>query len=205
MTPEERGGLLAELAAARELGFFGPGPVEQQLEHSLAFARFLPDSPGLDVLDLGSGGGLPALVLALERPGSRWTLVDGMVRRTTFLEAAVVRLGLADRVDVVTSRAEVLPAAWRERFHAVTARSFGPPAVLAECAAPWLQRAGVLIVSEPPSGTPARWPVEGLAIVGLVLEELAPGPPAMACLRQTSSCPSGYPRRVGLPVKRPIW
>jgi 16S rRNA (guanine527-N7)-methyltransferase len=201
--------LLEVLTDARELGFFGPGPVERQLEHSLAFSRFLPSAgvhgEPVDVLDLGSGGGVPALVLALEHPDSRWTLVDGMVRRTAFLVEAVTRLGLDHRVGVVTARAEVLPAEWRARFDAVTARSFGPPPVLAECAAPWLRLDGVLIVSEPPSGTPARWPAAGLATVGLTLEELAAGPPAMARLRQVSTCPPRYPRRVGLPVKRPIW
>ena len=58
-------------------------------------------------------------------------------------------------------------AEWRGGFDLVTARSFGAPAVVAECGAPFLRVGGRLVVSEPPSDGPTRWPVEGLAAVGL--------------------------------------
>jgi 16S rRNA (guanine527-N7)-methyltransferase len=205
VTPAARAALLDVLGDARSRGYLGPGPVEEQLEHALAFGRHLPEAASLDALDLGSGGGVPALCLAAELPESRWTLVDGMTRRTTFLVEAVARLGLATRVEVVTARAETLPETWRARFGAVTARSFGPPPVLAECAAPWLRLDGVLVVSEPPGGAADRWPAGGLAELGLQLDEVTVGPPALACLRQVAPCPARYPRRVGVPAKRPLW
>jgi 16S rRNA (guanine527-N7)-methyltransferase len=171
----------------------------------MAFVPFLPDALSSDVLDLGSGGGVPALVLALARPGWQWTLVDAMSRRTAFLVEATASLGLADRVTVVTARAEELPVAWRARFDLVTARGFGPPAVLAECASPWLRVDGSMVVSEPPGGDPSRWPADGLARLGLVLEQVSAGPPAFAVLRQVSPCPARFPRRTGIPSKRPLW
>src|SRR4030095_2203180 len=73
---------------------------------------------GLYVVDVGSGAGLPGIVLAVARPDLRVSLVESLARRTTFLAEAVEELGL-DRVDVVHGRAEacvnVLRAAHRAR------------------------------------------------------------------------------------------
>ncbi len=132
MNDIERAALLAVLDEAQRRGFFGPGGLEEPLRHALGFATLLPDTAGFDGLDLGSGGGLPALPLAIVRPDARWTLVDAMAKRTEFLQEAVIGLGLEARVTVVTGRAETLPVSWRGRFDVVTARGFGPPAVLAD-------------------------------------------------------------------------
>ena len=92
-------GLLAE---ARQRGFLGPGPVEPHLDHARAFAVAVPDVPAR-VLDLGAGGGLPGLVLAVECwPTARWVFLDAQQKRTDFLREAVHALDLVDRVEVVT-------------------------------------------------------------------------------------------------------
>jgi hypothetical protein len=91
---------------------------------------------------------------------------------------------------------------WRAQVDAVAARSFGPPATVAECAAPLLRINGVLVVSEPPEETD-RWPAGGLAPLGL-LDEGSPVP-GMRRLRQVSLCPDTNPRRVGMPAKRPLF
>jgi 16S rRNA (guanine527-N7)-methyltransferase len=158
-------------------------------------------------VDLGSGGGVPGLVLATALPGWRWALVETGGRRADFLDRAVARLGLDDRVRVVHARAEDVgrdPEA-RGAADAVTARSFGPPAVAAECAAPLLRAGGVLVVSEPPGGGVDRWDVGALAVLGLGPPELDPGPPALAVLTQAGPAPDRYPRRAGHPAKRPLW
>ncbi len=206
-TASEDALLLGVLAEAQTRGLLGPGPLEAPIRHARAFASLLPtDHPGqADVLDLGSGGGLPALPLALTWPASRWTLVDAMRRRTSFLEEAVHALGLGARVDVITARAETLPAAWRGRFDAVTARGFGPPAVVAECSAPWPRGGGPVVISDQPGGGTERWPAEGLALLGLVRERSTVGPPALTGLRLASACPDRFPRRTGIPLKRPLW
>jgi 16S rRNA (guanine527-N7)-methyltransferase len=158
-------------------------------------------------IDLGSGGGVPGLVLAGELPAWRWELVETSNRRAAFLERAVRRLDLAARVAVRHQRAEDLgrTAEARSRADVVTARSFGPPAVTAECAAPLLRAGGLLVVSEPPGGGLDRWDEAGLATLGLALAEHRPGPPALAVLAQAGPCPDRYPRKAGLPAKRPLW
>ena len=196
--------LLAVLAESQRRGFLGPGPVQEHLDHSRAFVPLLAGVTG-PVADLGSGGGVPGLVLAVELPHLAWRLVDGMVRRTSFLAEAVDELGLGDRVSVHTARAELLgrDPAWRGHLGAAVARAFGPPAVTAECAAPLLRVGGRLVVSEPPGGDPMRWPPDCLAALGLGPAEVVAGPPAFARLEQRAAAPDSVPRRA--PGKRPLW
>lgn len=162
----------------------------------------------LRVVDLGSGGGLPALVIARMCPEVRLTLVEAQQRRASFLDEAVDRLGLADRVSVVLDRAERMARepSQRGRFQAATARAFGPPAVVAECAAPLLEQGGVLVVSEPPSGVSSdRWPAEGLAALGMGPARLDAQGRRFVVVPQRRPCPERFPRRVGVPAKRPLF
>lgn len=159
-------------------------------------------------LDLGSGAGLPGLPLALLWPESRWTLVDAGGRRVEFLAAAVDALGIGDRVRVVEGRAEELARReeLRGRFDLVVARGFGPPAVTAECGAGFLAVGGRLVVSEPPGGRPDRWPAAGLAALGMEpAATVEAGGASYAVVRQGAPCPDRYPRRVGIPAKRPLF
>lgn len=208
-------GLVAVLERARLLGFLGPGPVEPHVDHARAFLPLLDLGHAATgrFVDLGSGGGVPGLVLALLLPGTTWVLLDSMVRRTAFLEEAVAVLGLAERVGVVTARAEEVgrDPLHRGTYRAVVARSFAAPPVLAECAAPLLVRGGSVTVSEPPAEPgargprPGRWPPERLAQLGLALDRWEPGPPSLARLRLTGRCPRTYPRPTGTPAKNPLW
>jgi len=202
------------LGEARARGFLGPGPVEEHLDHSRAFAEVVAglrvSAPAPQGADLGSGGGVPGLPLAVHLPAWRWTLVESGVRRAAFLREAVVRCDLGHRVAVLEARAEEVGrlVGARGTFDVVVARGFGPPAVVAECGAPLLQVDGWAVVSEPPGGNPARWPTAGLALVGMERgSSLIAGSrgAAFQVLRQAVPCPDRYPRRVGVPAKRPLF
>jgi 16S rRNA (guanine527-N7)-methyltransferase len=202
------------LAEAQGQGFIGPGPLGRHVAQALRFSEVIAHVRGraLDredhLVDLGAGGGLPGLVLASVRTELRVSLVEGSTRRAAFLEEAVDRCGLGARVDVVGTRAEVAgrDPELRGRCTVVTARSFGTPSETAECAAPFLRVGGILVVSEPPEprGT-AGWPVTGLALLGLESTSSTPVDPRFALLKQASPCPDRYPRRVGVPRKRPLF
>ena len=177
-------------------------------------AGCLPAGPadGLRCLDLGSGGGVPGLVLACARPGWTAVLLDARERRCRFLREAAVALGLDGRVEVVEARAEAAARRpdLREQVDAVVARSFGPPAVTAECATAFLRVGGRLVVSEPPEGSdsaggPERWPAAGLDSLGLSLPvRCGTGEASFACFEK-QRLDDRWPRRVGLPAKRPLW
>ena len=200
------GALLAVLHRSRQLGFLGPGPVEPHIHRSLDALPLIP-SRARRLLDLGSGGGLPGLPLALALPDQEWVLLDGSVTRCRFLQEAVEELDMVGRVSIVASRAEdaARRADLRAAFDVVLARSFGPPAVTAECGAPFLEPGGLLVVAEPPGGSELRWPPEGLALLGMEPVERVSEPSAFQVLRQVELCGDRYPRRTGIPAKRPLF
>ena len=171
----------------------------------MAFAAAAGSTPAR-ALDLGSGGGLPGLVLAgLVWPEATWVLLEAAARRCGFLTDAVDRLGLGHRVVVDQRRAEEAAHddAQRGRFDLVVARAFpGGPAVVAECGAGFLAPGGALVVSEPPAGD-ARWPAAGLATVGLALEAQVAAPARFVRLRRVGVLAPDVPRRTGVPRKRP--
>ena len=199
--------VLSWLAQARDLGCLGPGPLDVHVDHAEGFAQAVGDVPHRFV-DLGTGGGLPGLVLLALWPEARAVLLDSNQRRSDFVALAVADLGWADRVEVRRVRAEEAgrDPGLRGRFDIVVSRGFGPPPIVAECAAPLLAVGGTLIVSEPPEDEGDRWPPAPLAQLGLVPERRIVGTLGrFQRLRQASPCPDGFPRRVGIPAKRPLW
>ena len=115
---------------------------------------------------------------------------------------------MGTRAQVLCGRAEELgrQEELRTAFDLVVARSFGPPAAVAECAAPFLATGGHLLVSEPPDREVSdRWPEEGVSKVGLGHPRLVVEGSRFALLTQVSQCPDRYPRRTGIPVKRPLF
>jgi 16S rRNA (guanine527-N7)-methyltransferase len=207
--------LVAVLEESQSQGFLGSGPVEAHLDHARGFAASPSVGAPRRFLDLGSGGGVPGLVLAtLEWPSTDVVLLDAGERRCVFLAWAVEELGLAARVTVRRGRAEEAgrDVALRGGFDLVVARSFASPAVTAECAAPFLQVGGRLVVSEPPEDDepdsverPRRWPEEGLAELGLRPLARWASPFAYQAFEQVAPCADRYPRRTGVPSKRPLF
>jgi 16S rRNA (guanine527-N7)-methyltransferase len=183
--------------------------VARHVEHGRALLGGLPDRGR--VLDLGSGGGLPGLVVATARPEVELILLEARQRACRFLREAVVELGLTG-VVVVEARAEegARRADLREVFDAVVARSFGPPAVTAECAVGFLRPGGRLLVSEPPGEelgpvASCRWPREGLDDLGLGAPVSGGSPAGSFVVMEKLRGDDRWPRRVGIPAKRPLW
>jgi len=158
------------------------------------------------VIDVGSGGGLPAIPLALARPAVQFTLLEANARKCAFLEyvAGSLRLG---NVSVLAGRAEELghQPSLRGQFDRAISRAAARPAVLLELALPFVTTGGDLIAQVTPfdpqllehaarllGGGPPRLerPLAGDRAL-LVVDKLAPTPPE-------------FPRRVGLPNRKPL-
>jgi 16S rRNA (guanine527-N7)-methyltransferase len=205
--------VVESLKRSADLGFLGRMPVAEHIDHALGFVAAAETElgrPPTGVVDLGTGGGVPGLVLHPCWPECRVVLLDGNQRRTEFLAAQVNSWGASTRVEVVRGRAEELARddRFRRQFEVVTARSFGSPAVTVECGAPLLDVGGVMVVSEPPGeADERRWPEEGLALVGLSpasrvrLDDRF----GYQVLIKSGETPERYPRRVGVPSKRPLF
>lgn len=176
--------------------------------HSAGYVALVAEEPG-SVVDLGSGGGVPGLVVAVEHwPRARFVLLDASQRRCTYLELCVAALQVGERVRVHWARAEEAGRDRTVRGHhdVVLARSFGPPAVTAECAAPLLTVGGALVVSDPPDGTGDRWDAAALGRLGLEREETRRVEGATYTrLRQVELCPERFPRRPGVPARHPLF
>ena len=207
-SPEGR----ASLDQAFDLGLLGPGEVAAHIRHALGYVEAAHQvGAGSDgrVADLGSGGGLPGLVLAEAWTTASFVLIDAAERRCAFLTESVERMGLPTRVAVRRGRAEELAHEedLRETFDMVVARSFGPPSVLAECAAPLLKVGGWLLVSEPPSteATERRWPSFGLELLGLGAPRLIQAERHFVAIEKVTATEDRFPRRVGIPAKRPLF
>jgi 16S rRNA (guanine527-N7)-methyltransferase len=197
--------LVAVLDDARRIGLLGSDPVERHIAHSQAWAEVLEPA---SFLDLGSGAGIPGLVVALQWPTVQGALLDGQLRRAAWLRTAVVRLGLGDRVEVIEGRAEELAhePALREQFPLVLARGFGPPSATAECGSGFLAAAGRLSVSEPPGGAEERWPADGLRRLGLEIStQVVQSIGSFVILGKHAPLEEQFPRRRNLPLKSPLW
>lgn len=172
----------AWLAGAGTLrGLIGPREVprlwERHLVNCAVLAELIPENAS--VCDIGSGAGLPGIVLAIARPDARVTLVEPLLRRTSFLEEVVADLGLGN-CEVSRDRAEALHGV--ERYDVVTSRAVAPLPKLLGWSMPLVAPGGALVAMK---GSRAASEIadaaEALARLGCgtpELLELGAGPPA---------------------------
>lgn len=167
-----RSELIEILRDGQRLGFFGSRPIEQAVEHSLGFVDAIGAQPASTrMIDLGSGGGLPGLVLAETYPDCDVVLVDRRQKRTDFLNRAIKRLGYQHTTVRCTDVAAVVRAVacgLEPEFDIVTARGFGPPEHTLRSARRLVRTAGLIVISEPPAGD--RWNPVLLSELGVVGE-----------------------------------
>jgi 16S rRNA (guanine527-N7)-methyltransferase len=188
----------------------------QQVRHkhfldSLSCLLVMPDEPGR-VIDVGSGAGFPGLVLRIVRPDMQLTLADSVAKKTGFLSHIVQVLGLEDET-VVTVRAEKLgqDAVHRQSYDWALARALAPMPVLAEYLLP-LVRVGGSVLAQKGADTVSEVEQAGAALVELggELQEVMPvNLPGgeehyLVLVRKVKPTPDKYPRREGIPAKRPL-
>ncbi len=137
---EQYADLLASEGVVR--GLIGPREVPRLWDrHILNSAVVLPRVPhGATVADVGTGAGLPGLVWAIARPDLIVTLIEPLLRRTTFLDEAVITLGL-NNVTVQRARAEDV----KHTYDVVTARAVAPLDKLGRWCLPLVREGGVLL------------------------------------------------------------
>ena len=199
------------LGVAQSLGFLGQHvAMEDHVRNAEGFAEIVRREPAATLVDLGSGGGVPALVLALELDDVDLVLVERGAKRAAFLRDAVVTLGIEARTRVIEADAEALAhdPAFAECADVVTARSFAPPATTAEAACRFLREGGRLIVSEPPidPSEPSRWPAEALTPTGLVPTDLVRTTGhTFQVLHRRGPIDPRLPRRAATSRKRPLF
>lgn len=182
-------------------------PGEWFERHAVESLRLLdaalpPDGAG--VVDLGSGGGAPGLPIAIARADLAVTLVDSDRRKAAFLTHVVAVLGLGERVRVVSTRAELLgrDPAHREAYDVAVSRATAPPAALCELALPLLRIGGWLWALTGDAAGAAAASATAARLCGGG-EPVAAAPGVLAVPKIAPTDPA-YPRRDGVPARRPL-
>lgn len=158
------------------------------------------------VIDIGSGGGLPAIPLALALPAVRFTLLEANARKCAFLEHVAGSLQLRN-VRVLQGRAEELAhrAELREHFDRAISRAAARPGVLLELALPFVKPGGELIAQVTSADPhPLRAAAAKLGGGEPRLEHSAAQHGALLVVRKTGTTPIDFPRRVGVPGRKPL-
>jgi len=164
------------LGTAQRLGTLGALPILDVITHSRQFVTALAGITGL-VMDIGTGAGVPGLIIAVDRPDLTLVLTDRREARMDALARGVTAMGIRDRVKVLTADVAVLGQSPEHAavYDAVVCRGFASPDVTATLARPLLKNGGTLIVSEPPVADPSRWPADLLDRLGFDPPEYRPG------------------------------
>lgn len=148
--------LLDTLAMIQARGAIGERSLLDAVAHADRFVTLIP--PGQrTVVDLGSGGGLPALVIAWRRADVTVTLIERRQARADLLRRAVSALELDDRAQVAAMQVGELAGSVGATFDVVTARSFGSVAKTVAAIDALLSVGGLALVSEPPTGRDEEW------------------------------------------------
>jgi 16S rRNA (guanine527-N7)-methyltransferase len=183
---------------------------------SLSCLKVLPWADlaaGARVIDVGTGAGFPGLPLKIVCPGMRLTLLEATHKKVTYLEHIAQVLGLRD-VEVIHRRAEALgrDLDHREEHDWALARAVGEMATLAEYLLPLVQVGGAMLAQK---GEDAAVEVQAsdaaVTALGGRVRQLVPvelrglaETRYLVVVDKVASTPDKYPRRPGIPKKRPI-
>lgn len=179
-------------------------------KHILDSLSLLPHlsrlEPGAQVVDVGSGGGLPGLPLAIALPSLRFTLLEATAKKARFLAETASTLGLRN-VQVANERAENFgQGAGRERFDAATSRALSRLSVLLELTLPLLKPGGLNLAIKGEQATQeADEAKRALSLLHGELEALERTTTGtVVVVRKRAATPARYPRRPGEPKRSPL-
>ena len=187
--------------------------VRKHFLDSLSVLSVCEPEPGARVIDVGSGAGFPGLPLRIARPDLRVTLLEATRKKCDFLRHVVTVLAL-DNVHVVNGRAEdaARAAAHRERYDIAVARAVAETTTLAEYLLPFVRVGGwALAMKSGEVEAEVERAARAIATLGGRLQCIAPlsvpgidEPRTVVVIGKAALTPGKYPRRAGMPEKRPI-
>ena len=184
--------------------------IDDHLADSLVALELEPVRAARTLTDVGSGAGVPGLPLAIALPGAGVVLVESAERKFAFLERAIARCGVTN-ARAIHARVESWPEGL-DSFDVVTARALGPLEVVVEYAAPLLVVGGTLVVwrgrRDPAVEAAGARAAEELGLEPGPIIPVKPYPAAQSrhlhLMSKVTSTPSGFPRRPGMALKRPL-
>ena len=163
-------------------------------------------------VDVGSGAGFPGIPMAIMLPGTRFTLLDSLGKRVEFLQSVIEALGLNARAVQLRAEDAARVQGMREAFDLAVARAVAPVNVLSEYLLPFVRVGGWMLAMKGPNLD--RELAEGrsaIAQLGGEIDRTVPLPVPgrdwdhrAAWIAKVSPTPDRFPRRAGVPEKRPL-
>lgn len=175
---------------------------------SLHFIKLFPQKP-FKLLDIGSGGGFPAIPIQIIYPVSQIFAVDSIGKKVNFLNESAKKVGL-DNFCAIQSRAEDLPQSFLESFDYVTARAVSSLNILSEYCIPYLKIGGKFVAYKSKT---AKEEIEqaknaikilGGEIIDIIEYKLDDFERNLIVIEKIAKTPIQYPRKAGLPKKAPL-
>ncbi len=180
---------------------------------SLSCLQIMREGPMEKVIDIGSGAGFPGLPIKIVNPSIHLTLVESVGKKVTFLKHMIARLGLKN-VEILQDRAENLglQPEHRQKYDWAVARAVAVMPVLAEYLLPLVCVGGKMLAMKGQSAPVETQSAENaFRILGGHLHRLVPvtlpgvtEDRYLVVIDKVAATPNGYPRRVGLPAKKPL-
>jgi len=165
------------------------------------------------IIDVGTGAGLPGIPMKIAFPDIILTLMEATAKKTKFLEHLVARLGLKD-VTIVTGRAEEAAhrPQFRERFDVVLSRAVATLPALIELTLPFCSIGGYMVaLKKGDIDDEVTQAQKAITVMGGVLREIKPvaleefdDKRCLVIIDKVKTTPPQYPRRPGMPEKRPL-
>lgn len=193
------------------------GVICRHFADSLTIAKHIPK--GANILDVGSGGGMPTLPLAIARPDVKITSLDSTAKKMAYVLATAQKLGLSG-VSILCGRAEELgnDPKYREKFNVVCARAVAELRVLAEWCVPFCEKGGLFISMKGKNGETelkdAQNAVKTLLLslekddefnlFDLSAKDEADAKRHIFVFRKTAPTPAKYPRKNAQIQKKPL-
>ena len=184
---------------------------EKNIKDSLAVMNLEEFRSAKRILDLGTGGGFPGLPLAIACPDKEFFLLDSVAKKLKVVAAAVSEFGL-ENVDVLNMRAEDLAQwpAYRETFDLVVSRAVSNMTTLSEYCLPFVKTGGYFIAYKTEEAREEISKAEkAISILGGKMERIVPGGiegsgHIFVVVKKVKTTAPKYPRKSGLPLKKPL-
>ncbi|NPV26813.1 MAG: 16S rRNA (guanine(527)-N(7))-methyltransferase RsmG [Firmicutes bacterium] len=180
---------------------------------SLMCTRYVEFTPGMRIIDVGTGAGFPGIPLKVWQPGLKMVLLDSVKKKVNFLNEVIKQLDLTECV-AIWSRAEELghQENYRDSFDRVVARAVARLNILIEYCFPFVKVGGIFVAYKGVEGrSELENAIKAIGILGGEVENvyetvLGPGQEkrTIIVIKKIVPTPKGYPRRVGIAEKRPL-
>jgi 16S rRNA (guanine527-N7)-methyltransferase len=200
----------------KQLNLIGTTSINQIIINHLIDALMLTKFINLietdyQLIDIGSGNGFPAIVIKLYYPKIKVCLVEANHKKSQFLKEVIDFLNL-EGIEVICDRAENLNSFYKERFNLGTCRGVGKLVTICEYVLPYLKLGGIFLAQK---GFDISWEIKtaeyAINILGGRLKSIefytlpyTNTKRSLVIIEKQSKTPDKFPRRIGLPKKRPL-